>query len=93
MTRWLEKEDLLDQYARNGRFPADEGHDSEAEPTSNSGSVKVSQGAGFIETEVRLVHWYEVCSIFVVMAAFAMLANLLAKVWNLAFYGNLIGLG
>ena len=92
MERWLEKEDLLEQYVQNGRFPADEGHDSEGEPAINGGAGGgVSQGAGFIETEVKVAHWVEVGQIFVVLGAFALLANILAKVWNLAVYGSLAG--
>ena len=93
-SRWLEKEDLLEQYAQNGRFPASQGHGSEGEPPVNHAQgAKVSEGTGYIETEVRLVHWYEVGQIFVVLAAIALLANVLAKIWNLAFYHNLYGKG
>lgn len=57
--RWKEKEALLEGYARDGRFPADDGHDMEGEP-----GVGMIKGAGFIETEVKLAHWYEVLQIF-----------------------------
>ena len=94
MDRWLEKEALLEGYAQNGRFPADEGHDSEGEPAMNGASgSKVSQGAGFIETTVRLAHWYEVGHIFSVLACFALIANIGAKLWNLALYGSMAGKG
>lgn len=59
MARWKEKELLLEGYARDGRFPADEEHNMEGEP--GAGMIK---GAGFIETEVRLAHWYEILHIF-----------------------------
>lgn len=92
--RWLEKEALLEGYARNGRFPADDGHDSEGEPAMNgSKGSKVSQGAGFIETTVRLAHWYEVGNIFSILACFALLANIGAKLWNVAVHGTLAGKG
>jgi lysocardiolipin and lysophospholipid acyltransferase len=42
---------------------------------------------------VRLGHWYEVGQIFVVLAAFALLANIGAKMWNLAIHGSLGGKG
>lgn len=94
MDRWLEKEALLEGYAQTGRFPADEGHDSDGEPAMNGSSgSKVAQGAGFIETTVRLAHWYEVGNIFSVLACFALLANIGAKLWNLAYYGTLLGKG
>ena len=92
MDTWLEKEDLLEQYVQNGRFPADQGHDSDGEPAvSGATGGKVSQGAGFIETEVKVAHWYEVGRIFVVLAAFGLLANVLAKAWNLVMYGSFAG--
>ena len=64
LDRWKEKEALLEGYARNGRFPADEGHDSEGDPGKG-----MSKGAGFIETEVMLRHTYEVSQIFGVFGA------------------------
>lgn len=92
--RWLEKEELLEQYIQNGRFPADEGYDSEREPAVNGSSgFHVKQGAGFIETEVRLEHWYEIGQIFVVLVVYALIANILAKIWNLGVHGTLRGKG
>ena len=79
---------MLEQYVQNGRFPADDGHDSDGEP-----GVKVLKGAGFIEIEVKLAHWYEIGQIFVVLATFALIFNIGAKLWNFIFYGNLIGRG
>ncbi|KAI4141294.1 MAG: hypothetical protein L6R39_005415 [Caloplaca ligustica] len=75
--RWQEKEALLEQYAQNGRFPADEGHDSEGEP-----GVGMIKGAGFIETEVRLAYWYEILQIFSVVGAFGAMAAVLSKFWG-----------
>lgn len=92
--RWLEKDELLEKYVQNGRFPADDGHDPEREPSINGkGDLQVIQGAGIIETEVKLAHWYEVGQIFVVLVCIALVANVLAKFWNLAVYGNLVGQG
>lgn len=92
--QWQEKEQLLEYFAQNGRFPADDGHDSEEEPAMNGNSgTQALKGAGFIETEVKLTHWYEVGQIFVVLAAFALVFNVLAKLWNMVRYGNLGGRG
>lgn len=92
--RWLEKEQLLEQYVHDGRFPADDGHDSEGEPAvGRNGGSKVIQGAGFIETEVKLARWYEIGQIFVFMLLFALVANILAKTWNLAVHGTFQGEG
>ena len=81
---WLEKEELLKHFAQNGRFPADDGQDS-------AGSSSAPRGAGFIETEVRLTHWWEISQIFVAMAAFALCADVLAKAWSLVVHGNFTG--
>ncbi|KAL9601183.1 MAG: hypothetical protein Q9219_002683 [cf. Caloplaca sp. 3 TL-2023] len=77
-TRWQEKEALIEQYARNGRFPADEGHDSEGEPGSG-----MTKGAGFIETEVKLAHWYEILNMFSVLGAIAAVSAVINKSWTL----------
>lgn len=92
--QWQEKEQLLEYFAQNGRFPADDGHDSEGEFTTNGDSgAQVLKGAGFIETEVKLAYWYEVGQIFIVLAAFALIFNVLAKLWNMVLYGSLAGHG
>ena len=91
--QWQEKEELLEYFAQNGRFPADDGCDS-GEPAINGNSgAQIRKGAGFIETEVKLTHWYEVGQIFVALAAFALVFNVLAKLWNLIIYGSLVGYG
>lgn len=84
--RWLEKDRLLEQYIQTGRFPADDGHDSDGEPLESGG--KMIKGAGYIETEVKLARWYEIGQIFVVLATVALIADVLAKAWNLAVHGR-----
>ena len=92
--RWLEKEELIEGYIQNGRFPADDAHDFDGEPITNGNhATNVVQGAGYIETEVQLAHWYEIGQIFVVLGAFVLLANILKKVWNLIILGDLAGKG
>ena len=81
---WLEKENLLEYFSKNGRFPADDGRDPE-------GGSSASKGAGFIETEVRLTHWWEIGQIFVIMAAFALCADILAKMWSFVAHGDFSG--
>lgn len=78
LDRWKEKEALLEQYARDGHFPADEGHGSDGKP--RDGMIK---GAGFIETEVKLAHWHEILNIFSVLGAFLAVAVAMMKTWNL----------
>ncbi|TEY34114.1 hypothetical protein BOTCAL_0646g00040 [Botryotinia calthae] len=72
--RWYEKDALMEQYMTTGRFPAN--------VPSEKGTVE-----DFIETEVRPKHWWEVFDIFTVLATTGFIANLLAKVWNVVFYG------
>ncbi|KAL8729355.1 MAG: hypothetical protein Q9181_005031 [Wetmoreana brouardii] len=78
LARWKEKEALLEGYAQNGRFPADEGHDSESEP-----GLGMVEGAGFVETEVKLAGWYEILQIFSVLGAFTTVASTVSKFWGL----------
>ncbi|KAL8926686.1 MAG: hypothetical protein Q9208_002760 [Pyrenodesmia sp. 3 TL-2023] len=78
LARWTEKEALLEQYAQNGRFPADEGYDSEGKP-----GIGMGKGAGFIEIEVKLRSSYEILQIFSVLGAFTAVAVASRKVWSL----------
>jgi len=82
--RWYEKDALIEQYMTTGRFPANN-------VTANGMTTNEAVKSGFIETEVKPTHWWEVGKIFVVLAAFGLVANLGAKVWNVAFYGNAQG--
>ncbi len=92
--RWWEKDALMEGYVKNGRFPADEGHNSEGKPArAGSSAPEVMKGAGYIETTVRVARWYEIGHIFSILASFALIANVLAKLWNLVFYGSLGGKG
>ena len=89
--RWEEKDVLLEHYMRNGRFPADDRNASNDEPAKGAAGMKILKGAGYIETEVKLAQWFEVGQIFVVLACFAMVANVLSKIWNLVVHGRLRG--
>lgn len=89
--RWDEKERLLEHYMQNGCFPAGPRYESNGEPANGAADGKVFKGVGHIETEVKLARWFEIGQIFVVLASFAMLANVLSKIWNLVVYGRLEG--
>ena len=78
--RWYEKDALIEEYLTTGRFP---GIVPAAKEMAN-GAMKEE----YIETEVKLAHWWEVGSIFVVLATFGLVANLLARVWELVIYGK-----
>ena len=69
LDRWKEKDALLEGFYDTGRFPAD---------------ISTRGGGGeYIETEVKLRSWLEVGQIFVVLGAMAMVANVLAKLWDM----------
>ncbi|KAL8756983.1 MAG: hypothetical protein Q9199_002573 [Rusavskia elegans] len=72
--RWIEKDQLLDNYQKTGRFPADTGVDELADGRKR-------RGAGHIETEIKPNKWYEYLQIF---APVGMLAFVLYM-----FYGGL----
>jgi hypothetical protein len=73
--RWAEKDALLEQYLTTGRFPAN------AEETGGI-AFTGERRPEYIETEVKLRRWYEVGSLYVVVATVALLANAVAKVWD-----------
>ena len=63
--RWAEKDRLLGIYYRTGRFPADRGAEKGVDG-------KIRRGAGYIESEVKAVRWYEFLQIFAPVGLFAM---------------------
>lgn len=81
--RWYEKDALMEQYITTGRFPP-----SKSVAVTNGIQQGKKAGDGFIETEVRLAHRWEVGNIFVVLAAFGLVTNLGARVWNQVLYGK-----
>lgn len=64
--RWEEKEGLLEYFSQTGHFPTD--NDRAVDNINNC-----------IDTEVRLVKWYEIGQIFVVLATFALVVNVVIK--------------
>jgi lysocardiolipin and lysophospholipid acyltransferase len=76
LARWREKDDLLQYYVENNRFPADEG----VTPNVNGGQP--IKGAGWIETEVRPVKWAEWVQVFIPTAALALVINVFVKMAN-----------
>jgi 1-acyl-sn-glycerol-3-phosphate acyltransferase len=77
LQRWREKDDLLEYYIQNGRFPADDGV---SEGVNGSGKVK---GAGYIETEVRPKNPLEVVLIAAPPFALGLVLNVIYKFWLL----------
>jgi hypothetical protein len=87
---WVEKDAFLEQYAATGRFPGFK--DTEIEIEGAAIAVK-DQNKGFIETDVRQAHWWDFLQIFVVLVVIGLVANVLAKVWNVAFSNMAAGSG
>ncbi|CAN8095268.1 unnamed protein product [Discula destructiva] len=69
--RWYEKDALMETYKTTGRFPP---------RAAAPGQVK-AKDKDYIETEVRTKYWFEFLRIFVVVGIFALLGNIVAKVW------------
>lgn len=46
-----------------------------------SGKEKSDQTLEYIETEVRTKYWWEFLRIFVVVGIFALLGNIVTKIW------------
>lgn len=63
--RWAEKDKLLGIYYRTGRFPADR-------KAHRLADGKICRGAGYIESQVKSVRWYEFLQIFAPVGLFAM---------------------
>ncbi|KAJ8114053.1 hypothetical protein OPT61_g3958 [Boeremia exigua] len=72
LARWREKDDLLQYYIENNRFPADDGVGVDDKGTQ----VK---GAGWIETEVRPARAWEWIQVLVPVGAVALLINVVLK--------------
>jgi len=73
--RWKEKDALLEQWHDTGRFPAD----------LDLANEKTVLNGGYIETEIQLRRWDEIGQIFVVLAAFGLLANVVTKLFQMFF--------
>lgn len=70
--RWREKDDLLQYYLENNRFPAD----TDTGLDEHGNEVK---GAGWIETEVRPKRWTEWLQVLVPLGALSLLVNVVVK--------------
>lgn len=74
--RWMEKDALLEQYITEGRFPP-------LPENSKTRSTGATERDGFIVTEVRTAHFWEVCYIFMILSTFILVIDLLVKGRNL----------
>ncbi|KAI9762637.1 MAG: hypothetical protein M4579_000255 [Chaenotheca gracillima] len=76
--RWVEKDELLEMYMQTERFPANSFH------TSKSISANGAPGSsnGYLETEVRQGHWWEVGQIFFVSVSSLAILLYARSVWR-----------
>ena len=79
--RWMEKDQLLDQCFESGRFPSDLA--GSVDSGDASAPRKLSASPAYVETHVRLAHWYEIGQIFAVVAGVAGLCRVSQKLWGL----------
>jgi lysocardiolipin and lysophospholipid acyltransferase len=79
--RWHEKDLMLEHFVEHGSFPSDKAAINGA---VNEGGPKDD----VVETEVKLGHWYEVFNIFIMLATFALIANMLARIWSKSLWGR-----
>ena len=86
LQRWREKDYLLEHYAQHGRFPPSAENLNAASGKSNG---PASNGSGYLVTEVKLAHWVEVGTIFIMLPAFGLVANVILKLWRFVISANI----
>ncbi len=74
LKRWREKDEILEQWYRTGKFPSD--------PESADSKRGISSD-GYIETEMTLNHWMEIGQLYVVLGALALVVNVVLKFFAL----------
>ena len=67
--RWREKDQLLELWNQTSRFPADK----------SAIAAGTQDNSGYINTEVKLSSWLEIGQIFVVLAAVAVVLDVIRK--------------
>ena len=75
MTRWREKDHLLEHFYSTGKFP----------PTQDDTLGKGQLNNGYIETEVKLKSTAEIAQIFMVFLTLALIANVFTKLYEMVF--------
>jgi lysocardiolipin and lysophospholipid acyltransferase len=86
LEKWREKDALMEKYITTGRFPGFK--DSELIGVDSTVS---SESGRYIETEIKAEHWWEFSKIFVVLATFGLVTNILGKAYHVVFDGSASG--
>lgn len=89
LQRWREKDDLLEHYMQNNRFPSSQDLDDEGKPVASgvNGRAKRAKTGGYIEADVRPAHWWEIAQIFAPACGIVLLLSMfwqtkaLALIW------------
>ncbi|KAF2841588.1 acyltransferase-domain-containing protein [Patellaria atrata CBS 101060] len=84
--RWEEKDALIEQYCRTGRFPADKGPEA---LSVNGGQPIIKKGAGYIETEVRASNPFEFLQMFVPTALLGLILYQALRLYKFIFVRRL----
>ena len=79
--RWIEKDELLEFYMQHGRFPPTA---ASAAADEGAGSRDGGRTHGYVETEVRQRHWWEMGQIYACVVLVAVVGKLMAGLWDRA---------
>lgn len=81
--RWREKDQLLEYFEQNGRFPADEEATVEHVPVPNGAGINtLVKSTSFVETTVRPGSYLEVIQIYGPVLALGLILHLIWRLWN-----------
>jgi 1-acyl-sn-glycerol-3-phosphate acyltransferase len=81
VARWREKDLLIENYLRTGKFPADNG-------ATKLASGKIARGTGHSTVQIRSSHWYEFLQIFAPMGVLAMILAVFYGALPKSFWNN-----
>ena len=84
LERWREKDQLVEYYMQNGRFPADEDvpEVEYKEIPNGAGVTKPVVNKHYIETELKPESPFEFFQIFVPSLAILLIAHLIRRMWG-----------
>lgn len=84
LERWREKDQLVEHYMQNGRFPADEGApEIEHKEIPNGAGIKETiVNQRWIETELKPESPFEFLQIFVPSLALGLVVHLILRLWR-----------
>lgn len=83
LDRWREKDELLDYFHKNNRFPADDDSITLHKAVSNgAGVTKPVKNVSYIETQLRPENPLEFLQIFVPSLAVGLILHLIRQMWR-----------